>query len=98
MTTVVVGGQSRSVGKTCVAAGLIHAFNQYPWTAIKISSHRHKNIPDSRNEGVEGICDIYEEINREGPSDTSRYLAAGASRALWVRVKDDPSGASLQGL
>jgi hypothetical protein len=98
MIAIVVGGHSRNVGKTSVAAGLIHAFNKYPWTAIKITFHRHRSIPGACNEEMEGACDIYEEVSREGASDTSRFLAAGASRALWVRVKDDPSGASLQPL
>jgi hypothetical protein len=98
MTTVVVGGHSRTVGKTSVAAGLIQAFNQYPWTAVKITSHRHGSLPASGNEEIENICNIYEEVSREGVSDTSRFLAAGAARALWVQVKDDPSGASLQPL
>ena len=35
---VAVGGHSRNVGKTSVAAGLIYAFRKYSWTAIKISS------------------------------------------------------------
>ncbi len=79
MKTVVVGGHSRNVGKTSVAAALISAFPQYPWTAVKISSHRHGGIGDA------AIPDIYEEENREGSSDTSRFLAAGAFRSLWVR-------------
>jgi hypothetical protein len=98
MTTIVVGGHSRNVGKTSVAAGLIRAFNKYPWTAIKITSHWHGSTPASSGRERENICDIYEEVDREGTSDTSRYLAAGACRALWVRIKDDPSGASLQPL
>jgi hypothetical protein len=98
MTTIVVGGHSRNVGKTSVTAGLIRAFNKYPWTAIKITSHWHGSTPVSSGKERENNCDIYEEVDREGASDTSRYLAAGASRALWVRIKDDPSDASLQQL
>jgi hypothetical protein len=98
MTTIVVGGHSRNVGKTSVTAGLIRAFSKYPWTAIKITSHRHGSPPAPSGGERENICDIYEEVDREGASDTSRYLAAGASRALWVRIKDDPSDASLKQL
>jgi hypothetical protein len=91
MTTIVVGGHSRNVGKTSVTAGLIHAFKSYPWTAIKISFHRHSNIPISAPSEKQDVCDIYEETNREGSSDTSRFLAAGASRSLWMQIKGDPS-------
>jgi hypothetical protein len=98
MTTIVVGGHSRNVGKTSVTAGLIRAFNKYPWTAIKITSHWHASILAFSGGERENTCDIYEEVCREGTSDTSRYLAAGASRALWVRIKDDPLNASLQPL
>ncbi len=80
MTTLIVGGHSRKVGKTSVAAGLIAAFPHCPWTAIKIS-HWHGDYSAS------DIYDIYEERDRTGDSDTSRFLAAGASRSLWVRVR-----------
>ena len=83
MTTLVVGGHSRKVGKTSIAAGLIKAFPAYPWTAAKISSHWHVDS------AAEEICVIHEESNRAGESDSSRYLAAGATRSFWIRVKED---------
>lgn len=87
MTTIVVGGHSRNVGKTSVTAGLIRAFREYPWTAVKISSHRHANIPAFGCEQTQDFCDIYEETNRDGASDTSRFLAAGAVRSLWMEME-----------
>jgi hypothetical protein len=98
MAIIVVGGHSRNVGKTSVVAGLIRAFNNYPWTAIKITSHWHESTPAAPECARENIFDVYEEVDRSGTSDTSRYLAAGASRALWVRIKDDPAETSLQQL
>ena len=95
---VAVGGHSRNVGKTSVAAGLIHAFRKYPWTAIKISAHRHASIPNLGKDSEGDFCDIYEEYNREGSSDTSRFLAAGASRSLWMRINDDATDTALQQL
>jgi hypothetical protein len=82
MTTIVVGGHSRKVGKTSVAAGIIAAFPACRWTAVKITSHQHEHaeVPSS---------DIYEETDRSGRSDTSRFLVAGAARALWVRARKD---------
>lgn len=92
---VAVGGHSRNVGKTSVAAGLIYAFRKHPWTAIKISSHRHASISSLKKDNEENF-DIYEESNREGSSDTSRFLAAGAGRSLWMRIKDDRSDTAQQ--
>ena len=92
---VAVGGHSRNVGKTSVAAGLIYAFRKYSWTAIKISSHRHASISSLKKDNEENF-DIYEESNREGSSDTSRFLAAGAGRSLWLRIKDDRSDTAQQ--
>jgi hypothetical protein len=93
---VAVGGHSRNVGKTSVAAGLIYAFRKYPWTAIKISSHRHASLSSLKKDNEENFFDIYEESNREGSSDTSRFLAAGASRSLWMRIEDDGSDTTQQ--
>ena len=38
---VVIGGHSRSVGKTSVVAGLISALREYDWTAVKITQYGH---------------------------------------------------------
>ena len=39
MTLIVVGGHSRSVGKTSVVAGLIAALPEFGWTAVKITQY-----------------------------------------------------------
>ena len=41
MAILVVGGHSRSVGKTSVVAGLIAALPEYDWTAFKITQYGH---------------------------------------------------------
>jgi hypothetical protein len=88
---VVIGGHSRSVGKTSVVAGLISALREYHWTAVKITQYGHGVC------SADGApCDcatadhrwaISEEKERDGESDTSRFLVAGAARALWVRTE-----------
>jgi molybdopterin-guanine dinucleotide biosynthesis protein len=91
MAIVVIGGHSRSVGKTSVVEGLISGLQEFDWTAVKITQYGH------------GICSadgaacdcatadhswaISEEKHRFGESDTSRFLVAGATRALWVRTE-----------
>ena len=91
MAIVVIGGHSRSVGKTSVVAGLISALPEYDWTAVKITQYGHGVC------SADGApCDcatadhtwaISEEKDRGGESDTSRFLVAGAMRALWVRTE-----------
>ena len=91
MALVVIGGHSRSVGKTSVVAGLISALPKFEWTAVKITQYGH------------GICSadgaacdcatsdhswaISEERDRSGDSDTSRFLLAGAVRVFWARTE-----------
>ncbi len=92
MRQVVVGGHTRNIGKTTVVAGLIRDLEPLGWTAVKITQYGH------------GICSLdgepcgcaprehafvlTEERDSTGASDTSRLLAAGARRSLWLRVRE----------
>jgi hypothetical protein len=91
VATVVIGGHSRSVGKTSVVAGLISALREFDWTAVKITQYGH-GICSADGEACDcATADhswaISEEHDRSGESDTSRFLLAGAVRALWVRTE-----------
>ena len=91
MATVVIGGHSRSVGKTSVVAGLIAALREYKWTAMKITQYG-QGICSQDGESCHCATDdhswaISEEKDRAGDSDTARFLAAGAERAWWVRTE-----------
>ena len=91
MAIIIIGGHSRSVGKTSVVAGLITAFPEYNWTALKITQHGH-GICSADGEPCHCATDdhrwaISEERDRSGKSDTSRFLTAGAARAWWVRTE-----------
>jgi len=88
---VVIGGHSRSVGKTSVVAGLISALREYDWTAVKITQYGH-GVCSANGAPCDCVTAdhswaISEEKNRKGESDTSRFLLAGATRALWVRTE-----------
>ena len=90
MAIVVIGGHSRSVGKTSVVAGLIAALPEYNWTALKITQYGH-GVCSLNGESCHCATDdhswaISEEKDRSGESDTSRFLVAGAVHALWVRT------------
>jgi hypothetical protein len=91
MAIVIIGGHSRSVGKTSVVAGLIAALPEFDWTAVKITQYGH-GICSANGEACDcATADhawaISEEKDRSGESDTSRFLVAGASRSLWVRTE-----------
>lgn len=91
MALVVVGGHSRSVGKTSVVAGLISALPEFDWTAVKITQYGH-GVCSANGEPCDcATADhawaISEEPDRSGETDTSRYLVAGAARSLWVRTE-----------
>ncbi|MEJ2244631.1 MAG: hypothetical protein P8Y80_00890 [Acidobacteriota bacterium] len=89
MTTIVVGGHSRNVGKTSVVAAIIASWPQYPWTAVKISSHWHEDETALCEKAGEEICRIDEDHDCGSTTDTGRFLSAGASRSYWARVRED---------
>jgi hypothetical protein len=91
MPILVIGGHTRSVGKTSVVAGLIAALPAYRWTALKITQYGH-GICSANG----AACDCAtadhswaasEEKDRSGESDTSRFLVAGADHSWWVRTQ-----------
>jgi hypothetical protein len=88
---VVVGGHSRSVGKTSVVGGLVCAMRDFRWTAVKITQYGH-GICSANGEAcqcanADHSWAISEERDRSGQSDTSRFLLAGAERVFWVRTE-----------
>ena len=91
MALIVVGGHSRSVGKTSVVAGLIAAMPERRWTAVKVTQYGH-GVCSTNGEACGCAVDehtfaVTAEQNRSGKSDTSRFLLAGAERSIWVRTK-----------
>lgn len=91
VAVVVVGGHSRSVGKTSVVAGLIARLPEMRWTAFKITQYGHGFCTA---DGAPCDCEtddhtraISEERDAESGTDTARYLKAGAVRSLWVRTR-----------
>ena len=91
MAIVVIGGHSRSVGKTSVVAGLIAALPEFDWTAVKITQYGH-GVCSANGEACDcATADhswaISEDRDRSGESDTSRFLVAGAVQALWARTE-----------
>lgn len=88
---VVVGGHSRNIGKTGVAAAIIRAIPEARWTAIKISQTGH-GICSRDGQPCKCETDAAHQfaIDEEpvpSDTDTGRFLAAGAERAYWIRTR-----------
>ncbi|WP_109485069.1 hypothetical protein [Occallatibacter savannae] len=80
MAIVVVGGSGKDVGKTGLVCAVISALPEFAWTAVKVTGHDYGSV--GRGKGLEAA--IREETSAGGETDTGRYLAAGAKRALLV--------------
>ncbi|HMG02294.1 MAG TPA: hypothetical protein VK596_04120 [Edaphobacter sp.] len=91
MAVVVVGGHSRNIGKTSVVEGVIRGLPQMRWTAFKVTQFGHgmcsANGEPCDCETAEHTIAVSEERDRTLGTDSSRYLAAGAVRSLWVRTR-----------
>ena len=91
MALVVVGGHTRNIGKTTLSTQILAATAGMQWTAMKITQYGH-NVCSANGEA----CDcsdpdhpvaVSEERDAASGTDTSRMLAAGAERVLWVRTQ-----------
>ncbi len=100
MHVVVVGGHSRDIGKTSIMAGLIRAvkppgppgpLGPLRWTAVKVTQYGHgicsRDGKPCGCEPEEHPFALTEERDEAGRGDTCRFLAAGARRSLWLRVR-----------
>lgn len=97
-----VGGQCRKVGKSALVADIIQAFPNQRWTAVKITPYAESGCPVN---GPSCNCSphdhpyaIREETSHSGNSDSSRFLASGARRALWVETKENCLQSALPAL
>ena len=91
MAVVVVGGNTRNIGKTSVVAGMIAAMADKRWTAFKITQFGH-GVCSANGEPCDCESDdhsvaVSEERDPASGTDSARYLAAGAVRSLWVRTR-----------
>ena len=91
MAIVVVGGHTRNIGKTTAVEQILRATPDLRWTAMKITQFGHgvcsANGEPCDCETVDHTIAISEERSRDSGTDTSRMLAVGAARVLWVRTR-----------
>jgi hypothetical protein len=87
---IVVGGHTRSIGKTQLVCDLIAALPNENWVAGKITQYGHgvcaQNGQDCDCAPDEHVCAInWEQYPNE--TDSGRFLTAGARRSFWLRTK-----------
>ena len=87
---IIVGGHTRSIGKTQLVCDLIGAFPQENWVAGKITQYGHgvcaQNGENCDCAPDEHVCAISWE-KQASDTDSGRFLAAGARRSFWLRTK-----------
>ena len=88
---IVVGGHTRSIGKTQLVCDIVSAFPHANWIAGKITQYGHgvcaQNGHDCDCAPDEHICAIEWETLPQSGTDSARFLAAGAKRSFWLRTK-----------
>ena len=88
---IVVGGHTRSIGKTQLVCDVIAAFPQANWIAGKITQYGHgvcaQNGENCDCAPDEHVCAINWETRADTGTDSARFLAAGARRSFWLRTK-----------
>ena len=98
---IVVGGHSRNIGKTSVAAGIIAAIPEAQWTAVKITQYGHGVCTENSTS-----CDcapaaalhpysLDAELPPGSDTDSGRFLRAGAHQSLWLRTAVGQLGAAI---
>jgi len=87
---IVVGGHTRSIGKTQLVCDLIAALPNENWIAGKITQYGHgvcaQNGENCDCAPDDHVCAISWE-KRASETDSGRFLAAGARRSFWLRTK-----------
>ena len=88
---IVVGGHTRSIGKTQLVCDVIAAFPQVNWIAGKITQYGHgvcaQNGENCDCAPDEHICAMDWETRSDSGTDSARFLAAGARQSFWLRTK-----------
>jgi hypothetical protein len=84
---LVVGGSTKDIGKTSLICGIISALRDFHWTAVKITGHSYVTASSAESETPSAI--VWEETTVGQATDTARYLAVGARRALLVTRRQE---------
>jgi hypothetical protein len=97
MALIIVGGQTKSVGKTTLVCNILNAFPNLQWVALKVTTHGH--TPRDCRLHSEGLGWFLWEQTRIGTdTDSARFLAAGARRSFLLECKPNSIGDACSGL
>lgn len=88
---VVIGGQTRNIGKTQLVCDVIAAFPKARWIAVKITQHGHGvcavNGESCDCAPAQHSAAMDRQAHADAETDSGRFLAAGAFRSYWLRTK-----------
>jgi hypothetical protein len=88
---IVVGGHTRSIGKTQLVCDVIRAFPRTEWIAGKITQYGHgvcaQNGENCDCAPTEHACALDWETRADSRTDSARFLEAGAKQSFWLRTK-----------
>ncbi len=88
---IVVGGHTRSIGKTQLVCDVIRAFPRTEWIAGKVTQYGHgvcaQNGENCDCAPTEHASALDWETRGDTGTDSARFLAAGAKRSFWLRTK-----------
>ena len=88
---IVIGGHTRSIGKTQLVCDVIAAFPGTYWIAGKITQYGHgvcaQNGENCDCAPTDHVCALDWETRADTGTDSARFLAAGAKRSFWLRTK-----------
>jgi hypothetical protein len=88
---IVVGGHTRSIGKTQLVCDVIRAFPRTEWIAGKITQYGHgvcaQNGESCDCAPAEHAAALDWETDATSGTDSARFLEAGAKRSFWLRTK-----------
>jgi len=88
---LVVGGHTRSIGKTQLVCVVIGVFSNVYWIAGKITQYGHgvcaQNGENCDCAPTEHVSALDWETRPDTGTDSARFLEAGAKRSFWLRTK-----------
>lgn len=88
---IVIGGHTRSIGKTQLVCDVIAAFPNANWIAGKITQYGHgvcaQNGENCDCAPTEHVSALDWELHADTGTDSARFLGAGARRSFWLRTK-----------
>jgi len=85
-----ISGEGRNVGKTILACNIIAKFSRdYPIIGLKLTPHVHQDVGNAKAMVTEEDFILYEETGDYTRKDSSRMLAAGATKAYLLQVTEE---------